>query len=130
MNALLIVTSVDTRADLLGLLPDEVAPHITERMLDNAGTAAALRLLATVHRTEWHRHAVHGLIGWDPIIIWARDRSGKLANERRVTLDIAASLDGYPHAHVNLAYAVKVTSGHTFLAILDALRIAKQGVSK
>lgn len=130
MNALLIDSGVNTRADLLGLLPDEVAPHITERMLDNAGTAAALRLLATVHRTEWHPHAVHGLISWDPIITWARDRSGKLANERRVTLDIAASLDGYPHAHVSLAYAVKVTSDHTFLTILDALRIAKQGVSK
>lgn len=130
MSALLIDSGVDTHADLLGLLPDEVAPHITERMLDNSGTAAALRLLAAVHRTQWHRHAVHGLIDWEPIIIWARDRDGRLANECRVALEIAASLDGYAHAHVNLAYAVKVTSGHTFLAVMDALRIAKQGVSE
>ncbi|HEU5429597.1 MAG TPA: hypothetical protein VFU74_22140 [Actinocrinis sp.] len=129
MNALTIDTGVDAHADLLALLPEQVVPHITERMLDNAGTAAALRLLASVHRTEWHAHVSYGLIAWNPIIIWARDRDRRLANEARVTLEIAASLDGYPHAHVNLAYAVKVTSYHRFLVILDALRIAKQGVS-
>jgi hypothetical protein len=130
VSALLIDSGVDSHADLLGLLPPAVAPHITERMLDDAGTAAALRLLAEVRQPEWHRHARHGLIDRDPIISWARNRELKLPNERRAALEIAASLDGYAHAHVNLAYAVKVMSHGSFMAVLDALRIATQGVSK
>lgn len=131
MSALLIDSGVDTHADLLGLLPEDIRPYITERMLDNASTAAALRLLARVHMNEWHKHISHGFINWEPIIVWARNRDGKrLPNEYRVCLEAAASLAEYPHAHVNLAYAVKVTSASTFLALMDALRIAKQGVSK
>ena len=130
MSALLIDTGVDTHADLLGLLPDEVRPHITPRMLNTASTAAALRILAAVHRSEWHAHVRDGHIYWQPIVTWARDRNRRLANECRVALEIAASLGGYPHAHVNLLYATQVTSNYTFLAVMDALRIAKQGVLK
>lgn len=131
MSALLIDSGVDSHADLLELLPENIRPYITERMLDNTSTAAALRLLAHVHRDEWHQHVSHGFINWEPIVTWARTRDGKrLANEHRVCLEMAASLAEYPHAHVNLAYTVKVTSQFTFLALMDALRIAKQGVSK
>jgi len=130
VSALTIDSGVDTHADLLGLLPAEVRPHITPRMLNTATTAAALRVLANVHLSEWHAHVRNGRIYWQPIVTWARDRSRRLPNEYRVCLEIAASLGGYPHAHVNLLYAVQVTSGNSFLAVLDGLRIAKQGVSK
>lgn len=130
MTALLIDSGVDTHADLLGLLPESMRQKIAPNMLDNAGTAAALRLLATVKAPDWHRHVYFGVIDWDVIVSWARDRSRKLPNEWRTALEIAADLDGYPHAYVDLAYAVKVMSNHTFLAVMDALRIARQGVSK
>lgn len=130
MSALLIDTGVDTHADLLGLLPDEVRPHITPRMLDNSMTAAALRVLATVSYTEWHAHVRDGHIYWQPIVTWARDRSRRIANSNRAALEIAASLGGYPHAHVNLRYAITVMPRYQFLHVMDALRIATQGVSK
>jgi hypothetical protein len=131
VSALLIDTGVDTHADLLGLLPDEVRDRITPRMLDNAMTAAALRVLATVSSyTEWHAHIKNGYIDWQPIVTWARDRSRRLANSNRAALEIAASLGGYPHAHVNLRYAITVMPRYQFLHVMDALRIATQGVSK
>lgn len=130
MSALLIDTGVDTHADLLGLLPDEVRDQITPKMLDNAWTAASLRILATVSDTYWCQHVKSGHIDWQPIITWARDRKRCRFNSPRVALEMAASLGGYPHAHVNLLYATQVMPYHMFVAVLDALRITKQGVSK
>lgn len=130
MSVLLIDSGVDTHADLLGLLPAEVRDQITPRMLDNAWTAAALRILATVSDTYWCRHVKNGYIDWQPIITWARDRKRCRFNSPRIALEIAASLGGYPHAHVNLLYATQVMPYHQFIAVLDALRITKQGVSK
>ncbi|NUP50423.1 MAG: hypothetical protein HOW97_24395 [Catenulispora sp.] len=130
MTALLIDSGVDTRADLLGLLPEEVRDQITPRMLESPWTAASLRILATVSNTEWHAHVKNGYIDWQPIITWARDRKRCRFNSPRVALEMAASLGGYPHAHVNLRYAITVMPYHQFIAVMDALRITKQGVSK
>lgn len=130
MSALLIDSGVDSHADLLGLLPDEVRDRITPRMLNNSMTAAALRVLATVSNAEWHAHVKHGYIDWQPIVTWARDRNRCRYNSTRVALEIAASLGGYQHAHVNLRYAITVMPRHQFLDVMDALRITIQGVSK
>lgn len=127
MNPLLI-DGVDTRADLLALLPDEVRDQITPRMLDSAWTAASLRVLAAVSDTYWCQHVKDGYIDWQPIITWARDRKRCRFNSPRVALEMAASLGGYPHAHVNLLYATQVMPYHTFIAVMDALRITKQGI--
>lgn len=127
MNPLLI-DGVDTRAELLALLPDEVRDQITPRMLDNAWTAASLRILAAVSDTHWCQHVKDGYIDWQPIITWARDRKRCRFNSPRVALEMAASLGGYPHAHVNLLYATQVMPYHTFIAVMDALRITKQGI--
>lgn len=130
MRILTIDSGVETHADLLGLLPDEVRSHITPRMLNNSMTAAALRVLATVSYTEWHAYVRDGHIYWQPIVTWSRDRTRRLANQHRAALEIAASLGGYPHAHVNLLYAITVMPPSQLLHVIDALRIASQGVSK
>lgn len=127
MNPLLI-DGVDTRAALLALLPDEVRDQVTPRMLDNAWTAASLRILASVSDTYWCQHVKNGYIDWQPIITWARDRKRCRFNSPRVALEMAASLGGYPHAHVNLLYATQVMPYHMFIAVMDALRITKQGI--
>lgn len=121
---------VHTEADLFEVLPAQVHARITPKMVETSTTAAALRLLATAGNTAWCHHVKDGLIDWQPIVTLARDRHQHISNGSRCALEMAASLGGYPHAHVNLLYAVQCMPYHQILAVMDALRITKQGVSK
>ncbi|MGH3416473.1 MAG: hypothetical protein ACRDVE_04405 [Actinocrinis sp.] len=115
--------------ELLGALPEEVCDRIHTAMFeDDAKTAAALRVLAVVSDRTWYDAVGPVGIDWAPILSRARLRPGGPANSDRCCYEIAASLAGHPGAHVQLRYAATVMARHTYLAVLDALRIAVEGV--
>ena len=128
MNALTIDSGLDTAADLLAILPEAVAQRIDPSMLTAAAMASALRVLATIGDERWHEAVGPVGIDWAPLLKWARTRPGGPCNSYRVRLEIAASLAGHPGAHVQLLYASRVMERSSWLAVLDALRIAVEGV--
>ena len=116
--------------ELLGVLPEEVGDQIHTSMFeDDAKMAAALRVLAVVGDGKWQEAIGPVGIDWAPILAWARTRPGGPANSTRCCYEIAASLAGHPGAHVQLRYAATVMPRSTYLAVLDALRIAVEGVA-
>jgi hypothetical protein len=124
-----ITTNVHTIDELLGALPEPVGDLIHTAMFeDDAQMAAALRVLATIGETQWHDHVGPVGVDWAPILTWARTRPGGPCNSYRVRYEIAASLAGHPGAHVQLRYAAIVMERHSYNAVLDALRIAVEGV--
>lgn len=124
-----VKTTVRTIDELLGALPEEVGDRIHTAMFeDDAKTAAALRVLAVVSDRTWYDAVGEVGIDWAPILSRARLRPGGPANSDRCCYEIAASLAGHPGAHVQLRYAATVMARHTYLAVLDALRIAVEGV--
>lgn len=128
MSAMLIDSGIDSVRDLAMLLPAEVRPHAEPGLLSDPPTAAALRVLATISDPHWHEHVYNGQINWRPLLDRARQREIRVSNSERVRLEIAASLAGFPGAHVQLLYASRVMERHNFLAVLDALRIVVEGL--
>jgi hypothetical protein len=128
VTALTIDSGIDTAADLLGILPEAVAQRLDASLLAEAHMAASLRVLATIHDERWHDAVGPVGIDWAPLLKWARTRPGGPCNSYRVRYEIAASLAGHPGAHVQLLYAARVMERHSYLAVLDALRIAVEGV--
>lgn len=122
--------TINTGAELLGILPEEVSGRIhTAIFEDDAKAAAALRVLAAVSDRTWHDAVGAVGIDWAPILSRARLRPGGPCNSDRCCYEIAASLAGHPGAQVQLRYAATVMARHTYLAVLDALRIAVEGVA-
>jgi hypothetical protein len=131
-------TQIRAVGELAELLPAEVRIVADPELLSDVPTAAALRVLATIHDPRWHRFVTADGIDWTSMLRWSRsaprcrsysDRpDGWMSNSQRVLLEIAASLAGHPGAHVVLLYAVRVLSRHHFLAVMDALRIAVEGL--
>jgi hypothetical protein len=129
VTVLLIDSGIDTRADLTGLLPPAMRSRIEPELLAEAPNASALRVLATIRDPRWHAHVHPARIDWPALLEWARARPDGPANSVRVRLEIAASLAGHPGAHVQLLYAARVLDRANYLAVLDALRIAVEGIS-
>lgn len=123
MTALLIDSGIDTVADLLMLLPPKARVRVDSTYLAYPPNAAALRVLATISDPFWHKHFSAAGVDWPPLLERARQREVRTPNSMRVSLEIAASLAGFPGAHVQLLYASRVMSRHSFMAVLDALRI-------
>ncbi len=125
---------IDTRAALAALLPEAVRTHAETNLLDDAPTAAALRILATIHDPYWHQFVTETGIDWAAILKWGRSTLGTsprgMSNSQRVLLEIAASLAGHPGARVALLYAIRVLSRHHLLSVLDALRICAEGLAR
>lgn len=128
MTALLIDSGIDTVADLLTLLPPKVRVRVDSTYLAYSPNAAALRVLATISDPFWHKHFSAAGVDWPPLLERARQRKVKISNSERVRLEIAASLAGFPGAHVQLLYASRVMPRHNFLDVLDALRIVVEGL--
>lgn len=129
MSALLIDSGVDTAADLIGLLPARVAHVIDHETLAEPDFAASLRMLATIKNPAWHRYVRAYRIEWFELLAWARtnlDAAGSV----RVRIEIAASLAGYRDARASLMHGARALDEGNFAALMDALRIARQGVSR
>lgn len=115
--------------EILTALPEAVTGRLHTSMVEgDSMMAASLRVLATIGETRWHEHVGPVGIDWAPILKWARTRPNGPCNSYRVRYEIAASLAGHPGAHVQLRYAATVMERHSYLAVLDALRIAVEGV--
>ena len=128
MTTVLIDSGVDSLEDLLGLLPFSVAKRLDRDELTYPGTAAALRVLATIRDERWQEH-VTDVICWADLLEWARD-TYRSTDSVRVRVEIAASLAGHPDAQAVLLYAARALDSDNFAAVMDALRIAQQGVAR
>lgn len=127
-RTIVIDSGIDTVRDLAALLPPDVALRIEPEILAEPTTAAALRLLVTVRNGTWHRHVDKASIDWPPLLAYARQREVRVPNMHRVLIEMAASLAGHPGAHVQLLYAVRVLPREHLLAVMDAIRIAAEGL--
>ena len=125
---MLIDSGVDSVEDLLGLLPSRVAKRFDRDEMSFPGTAAALRVLATIRDERWQDH-VTDVICWADLLEWAREEY-RSTDSVRVRVEIAASLAGHPDAQAVLLYAARALDSDNFAAVMDALRIAQQGVAR
>ena len=119
---------IDTAADLAAMLPVVVRTVIDPEMLEEAPSAAALRVLATIRDERWQPFVHAYAINWPALLDWARGAYGR-HDSVLVRLELAASLAGYPGAQVALLYAVRKLDETNYVALLDALRIARDGVT-
>lgn len=127
-RTVVIDSGIDTVRDLAALLPPDVLARIEPELLTEPTTAAALRLLVTVHDPVWHERVDKASIDWPPLLQYARQREVRVPNMHRVLIEIAASLAGHPGAHVVLLYAIRVLPREHLLAVMDAIRIAAEGL--
>lgn len=119
---------VDTAAELSAMLPDVVRTVVDPELLQEAPTAAALRVLATIRDDRWQPFVHPFAINWPALLDWARG-TYRRHDSVLVRLEIAASLAGYPGAQVSLWYAARALDDSNYLGMLDALRIARDGVT-
>lgn len=128
MTAMLIDSGVDSVEDLLGILPRAVAERFDREELSFPGTAAALRVLATIRDERWQEYVESCMIRWADLLDWVRAEY-RTTDSVRVRVEIAASLAGYGDAQVVLLYAARALDALNFAAVMDGLRIASQGVA-
>lgn len=119
---------VESRADLVAILPPHVAALAERELMADAGTAAALRLLALVDDPAWHEHVSSAHIGFMGMLDWSRRPMERPVRER-VLVEVAASLYGDYHARPDLGDVVRWLPPDDFAAVLDALRIAREGLA-
>lgn len=129
MSPLLIDSGIETCADLAGLLPEDVRGRIEPELLTESPTAASLRVLATIRDPRWRDFVGAARIDWDGLLAWAR---GSEAPSRSVVVrvEFAASLAGYFRADVQLRAMASALDSENFYAVIDALRIAREGLAR
>lgn len=117
-----------TTAELAALLPAAVRDRIERELLEEPPSASALRVLATVDDPGWHQYVRGARIDWPGMFDWVRD--GRAASHHeRIRVEVAGSLAGYPGARANLMYAMRVLDSGNHAAVMDALRIMREGLS-
>lgn len=133
MTALLIDSGIESLRDLTGLLPAGLREQVTPDML-GAQSAAVLRVLATIRDEHWAQFAhptraedgeAWVAIDWDGLLAWARSGSSSVF----LRAEAAASMAGWPGAHVDLLMCAQALDEGSFTALLDALRIAREGLA-
>lgn len=129
MSPMLIDSGIDTCADLLGILPADVRDRIDPILLDDSATAGALRLLASVKYSGWHPYVTGRVIDWDGMLNGDARHRLPQNSSARVRIELAASLDGFGGAQPDLRDAVHHLDGESYAAVLDALRIANEGLA-
>jgi hypothetical protein len=117
----------------LDCLPDQVrariAPDLAESELYRAAPAAALRLLATVRDERVFEHVGELAINWTTLLAAVRE-SGAFSTTVRLRVEIAASLAGRPEAQPHLRRTADALDSANWAALLDALRIAREGLER
>lgn len=128
MTATRTDAGVRTFADLVAILPETVAIRVEAFWFWPPQAFAALRVLALIDAEDWHGAVKgHRIDPW-AILAWAK---GLLDTSRaRVLAEIAVGFfleeDG---VHVPVARSlVQLDDDADFAAVLDALRIAREGL--
>jgi len=129
MTTALINPNVDTIADLLTLLPQSVADTVDRETLRENDFASALRMLASIKSEGWHRFVRTYRIDWDGLLAWAR-REFRTTDSVLVRIEIAASLAGHRDSQALLMYGARALDDDNYAALMDALRIAREGVAR
>jgi hypothetical protein len=129
MSMMLIDSGVDTVADLVGLLPTAVADTVDYDTLLEADFASSLRMLATIKNEGWYQFVRTYRVDWDGLLSWAR-REFRTTDSVLVRAEIAASLAGHSDSQALLLYGARALDDPNYEALIDALRIARQGVSR
>lgn len=128
MSMMLIDSGVDTVRDLVGVLPLAVAEVVDHDTLLEADFASSLRLLATIKNEGWYPFVRTYTINWVGLLAWARSEF-RTTDSVRVRVEIAASLAGYDHSQALLLYGARALDDANYGALMDALRIARNGVT-
>jgi hypothetical protein len=129
MTTMLIDSGVDSVEDLAALLPAAVAKRFDWSEMAVPGTAAALRVLVTIRDEQWQDHVGGCFIDWEQMLRWVRAEYST-TDSVRVRVEVAASLAGFRDSQVVLLYAARALDASNFAAVMDALRIASQGVAR
>lgn len=125
MSALLVDSGVETTRDLLGLLPADLRGRIAPELLTEPPSAAALRVLATLRDQRWLPYVAGARIDWAGLLEWARTCASPSV---AVRVELAGSLAGSALACPSLLGGACALDGENFAALLDALRIARNGL--
>jgi hypothetical protein len=126
VSALLIDSGVECVADLRGLLPQDLRERIAPELLAEPPSAAALRVLATLRDQRWVAYVAGARIDWAALLEWARAYASPSA---RVRVELAGSLAGSSLASPSLLAGATALDAGNFEALLDALRIAREGLA-
>lgn len=129
MSVMLIDSGVDTIRDLLGLLPPAIAEVVDHDTLLEADFAASLRMLATIKNEGWWPFVRTYRVDWTGLLAWARAEF-RSTDSVLVRVEIAASLAGEKGSQALLLYGARALDDGNYSALMDALRIAREGVSR
>lgn len=127
MTAMLIDSDIYSVRALLALLPAPVAEVVDYDTLREADFASSLRMLATIRNPGWHPFVRTYSVNWTGLLQWARGEF-RTTDSVLVRCEIAASLAGYEHSRALLLYGARALDGDNYAALMDALRIAREGV--
>lgn len=119
--------SVRTRADLAAILPPDVVARLDRSVWHDLSFVAPLRILAVIDDPRWHVAVSPISIDWASIYSWSRAR-GEL-HTVRLALEIAASMYGDSGARPDMYCLLRRLDAEHGAAVLDALRLAAEGLS-
>lgn len=122
---MMVVPFVQTVAELQALLPEQVRDTLDPDVLTEPPTAAALRVLATIRDQRWAQFVGPYRIDWQGLLAWSHLHA---TGSVQVRIEVAVSLGGWSEARPNLLSAVCRLDEGNYAALIDALRIARQGV--
>jgi hypothetical protein len=118
---------VRTRADLAAILPSDVVTRLTPDVWHDLSFIAPLRILAAIDDPRWHDAVTPIHIDWASIYAWSRVR-GEL-HTVRLAVEIAASMYGDSNARPDMCGLLRRLDVEHGVAVLDALRIADEGLA-
>ena len=125
---------VRTRADLAAMLPYTVVDKLFPVVLDfafipsRAMLAAGLRLLARIKSPGWHEAVTFSGIDVGLLLSWAW--SAPTSPRDRALAEAAAGFLSPDMLHVSLpTLAASLDGDDDFSAVLDAMRIAREGLA-
>lgn len=115
--------SIITRADLAAILPSAVAGRAEFEHFGDRTAASALRVLAELPDSDWHDAVHEGHIDFAALVL---QRGWDLG--RALMIRVAASFYGSPFAGADVRDLADLTP-ERFAAVMDALRIAREGLA-
>jgi hypothetical protein len=118
--------TIRTRADLVEILP-QIAAFRAQRgeLLGDRHAAAALRVLAELPEGAWCLAVKRSRIDVDELALWT---DGAADASIQVLGAVALALYGSRHPHPSLHSIIQSLSDAQFLAVVDGLRIAREGL--
>jgi hypothetical protein len=119
--------AISTRADLAAILPPGVVARLEPDVWHDLSFIAPLRILAAIDDPRWHAAVTPIHIDWASIYAWSRARGG--LHTVRLAVEIAASMCGDPGARPDMCGLLRRLDAEHGAAVLDALRLADEGLA-